>query len=593
MKSTLITKFCVIVVFLLVSTYVWGATYYVDADASAGGDGSLSTPWDTLSDISLSSGDTVYLDRGDTWRESLTISTANVTISAYGSGSLPIISGADYVNTWSQVGETNIYSATLNTETYVVLHNTTILTEDDGCGGDSDCAENTWDWDSNTLYVNVGAGGPGADEIQASVRDTVVDVNANGVSVLNIRGEFANGTAGVFNRVDNSITGTTFRYCGAYYFRRAGFKIQTGATLNADATIDNNTSAYGYGNGIVVQASSSSYDLSGVTVSNNTVQNIKQLDDFAYNYGITLFYVDGQTNAVEVINNTVHTIQGGYASGTVGIKLDGDTTDGCDYVKVSENKVYDIGGNGIQVESHSDHNTISYNWVTGTGTDISGTGGIAIIRGSPNNYVLCNILPGQDSNANFNIIVQSSDDRGTSDSCLIYGNTIYETAQNFGIIVKDNGSSAGLGCAENVKVKNNIVWGLSGVNSVTAFELDSDSYTGFESDYNVWGENTNTQAVRFETTSWDSLSDWQTNSSTDTGSAQDASSINSDPSFTNAAGDDFTLQRESPCIDAGVNISGYGTKLRTDSTWPSGVETCPVGNLNDIGAYEYPIWGIQ
>ena len=35
----------------------------------------------------------------------------------------------------------------------------------------------------------------------------------------------------------------------------------------------------------------------------------------------------------------------------------------------------------------------------------------------------------------------------------------------------------------------------------------------------------------------------------------------------------------------------YGTKLLPGSSWPDGVITGPVGNRNDIGAYEYPIWG--
>jgi hypothetical protein len=68
---------------------------------------------------------------------------------------------------------------------------------------------------------------------------------------------------------------------------------------------------------------------------------------------------------------------------------------------------------------------------------------------------------------------------------------------------------------------------------------------------------------------------------------------NINPLFTDTTpgSEDFTLQITSPCIDAGVGISGYGDKLRIDSTWPDGVETVPCGNGCDIGAYEYPRWG--
>jgi len=72
---------------------------------------------------------------------------------------------------------------------------------------------------------------------------------------------------------------------------------------------------------------------------------------------------------------------------------------------------------------------------------------------------------------------------------------------------------------------------------------------------------------------------------------EDANSISVDPLFTNAGTYDLTLTYGSPAIDAGVGIAGYGTKLRTDASWPSSVTTTPVGNRNDIGAYEYSIWG--
>ncbi len=81
------------------------SSYFVHA--TAGDDSSLGTspkaPWRTIAKVnaaSFSAGDTIYFARGETWRETLTVpssgdATGYVTFDAYGSGALPIISGAD------------------------------------------------------------------------------------------------------------------------------------------------------------------------------------------------------------------------------------------------------------------------------------------------------------------------------------------------------------------------------------------------------------------------------------------------------------------------------------------------------------------
>ena len=84
--------------------------YYVDADAPDGGDGSLSTPWNEVADVnnaSISSGSTVYFQRGDSWNETLVCDNPGtvgneVTYTAYGTGDDPILYdltvSADYIN---------------------------------------------------------------------------------------------------------------------------------------------------------------------------------------------------------------------------------------------------------------------------------------------------------------------------------------------------------------------------------------------------------------------------------------------------------------------------------------------------------------
>lgn len=62
-----------------------------------------------------------------------------------------------------------------------------------------------------------------------------------------------------------------------------------------------------------------------------------------------------------------------------------------------------------------------------------------------------------------------------------------------------------------------------------------------------------------------------------------ADQYQTDPLFTNAGGGVFTLLPNSPARHGAVYIPGYTTKLRPESTWPSGVTT--MEDILSIGAY--------
>lgn len=68
---------------------------------------------------SYGSGVKIGLKKGSTWRERLTVTQDLATIEAYGSGSKPVLDGADIIATssWSKTaGKTNLYQATLPIE---------------------------------------------------------------------------------------------------------------------------------------------------------------------------------------------------------------------------------------------------------------------------------------------------------------------------------------------------------------------------------------------------------------------------------------------------------------------------------------------
>ncbi|MCK4788129.1 MAG: right-handed parallel beta-helix repeat-containing protein [Desulfobacteraceae bacterium] len=68
-------------------------------------------------------------------------------------------------------------------------------------------------------------------------------------------------------------------------------------------------------------------------------------------------------------------------------------------------------------------------------------------------------------------------------------------------------------------------------------------------------------------------------------------SVETNPLFTDAANDDFTLKPGSPCINAGTNLgSSYDDALSEDSSWPSGILTIDQDIFQEweIGAYAWP-----
>jgi parallel beta-helix repeat protein len=104
------------------------ATYYV---ANAGNDACNGTSptigtsgncaWQTIAKVNSSSfspGDSILFNKGDTWREQLTIPSSGtsgnpITFDAYGTGAKPLISGADIVTGWTNYSG-NIYVANVS-----------------------------------------------------------------------------------------------------------------------------------------------------------------------------------------------------------------------------------------------------------------------------------------------------------------------------------------------------------------------------------------------------------------------------------------------------------------------------------------------
>jgi parallel beta-helix repeat protein len=91
--------------------------YYISSSAATNGNGTLLSPWNSFASLNtlLATSlpiDTIFLKRGDVFREQITIQAAdNFVITAYGTGNNPVISGADLVLSWTQVANTSYWQA--------------------------------------------------------------------------------------------------------------------------------------------------------------------------------------------------------------------------------------------------------------------------------------------------------------------------------------------------------------------------------------------------------------------------------------------------------------------------------------------------
>jgi hypothetical protein len=97
-------------------------TYYVANTGSDSNNGSSTrSPWQTVAHVNaqrFGPGDSILFNRGDAWREQLVPPSSGspgsvMTFGEYGSGSLPVISGADLVNTFS-VYSPGVYVASVS-----------------------------------------------------------------------------------------------------------------------------------------------------------------------------------------------------------------------------------------------------------------------------------------------------------------------------------------------------------------------------------------------------------------------------------------------------------------------------------------------
>jgi parallel beta-helix repeat protein len=522
----------------------WAATYYVDAtNGHDHNDGlSQSSAWRTISKVNTSSfnpGDTINFKKGDIWREQLTVPSSGtsghpITFGTYGAGNMPVISGANILSNWTDEGS-SIYSATLTTEPKQVFYDDTRLTENDGAI--TSIGKNEWDWDANTLYINVDED-PSGERVEASQRDTAVAIGSS-VSFITLNGlSFKHG-----NNIDlaNVLSEGTY------------IKIQ------------DCESSFGYGHGIAYATNARNNTLSGCNIHDNLKSGV-----LAYKVAGSL----GNENYIS--ENTVR------KNSEMGIYIIAN------WFIVEKNLVSNNGNtsvltSGIEIfngdnDGYGEDNIVRWNVVTG---QISGTddgGGIYIDEETNRTYVYGNLCYNNDG-PGFSVF--------DANYAYLYNNTSYDNCKNssgelstfteYKFIATDDGDTIYL------VAKNNIAQATKQNTYAVYVDPEVEGSTGLDIRNNDW------YAAATNWYYWNSgggndLATWN-------GLSGIGSDLSSDPLFINAESNDFTIQAGSPCIDAGVNLGPrYDGALFYTSSWPDSVVIVDQDSFGDrweIGAYVY------
>ena len=539
---------------------------YVDESVATGGVGSQADPYSDFSEINWTTGGdnsvfdyydgspaasvTINLEKGETWREQLTIgasgtATYPIFVRATGTGASPIVSGAD-VLTGFVVDNGTVYKKTgVTTAPFSVVYDGVMLTWIEG--GTTSVGASEWDWDSDVLYVNVGED-PDDGTLEASQRSYAISsgnedyITVDGLTLQGGKwGNFIIGNNASAETV--GIQNCTIEHSGVdgvdVYCDTSGDNL-----FVTDCIIRNNG-----GSGVNVQ---NDYPVSGGTVSGCTIfgngVNSKARDQV--HCGIMGDLANWIIFKNEVYSNTpLATGTGSYACHEIyNAKASGGK------VIFYENEVYGSEmGNGIKSVGSADYyfNNVHGNLASGLQGTHNSVASLTTAYRFWNNILWENGV----GNLGSGISLQ---DKGTGTySAEINGNIFYKNGSSGGheLYLEDVCSS--------LDIHNNILFAEDGCRT-----LLSVNQTGTVSiDNNLHWRGDGDPAIYYNggARSW---ATWQ-------GYGFDVSGINDNPDMTNPGGEDFTLTADSPCIGAGDDTLGspYNIALLPGSTWPSGVLT--------------------
>lgn len=269
-----------------------GPSYYVDAtngnDVNAGT--SAAVPWKTLGKISastFSAGTIIYLKRGETWYEELTIPSSSVAIDAYGSGALPIIDGSIDMGSsgWASL-DGNIYSKTIVlaageglgniSENGTLLSFAPWTTDYSTTLSSARLGTYSYDYPANTVYIKVSTNPPTNSYRTSRKFFGVYAANKSAIRVKNIQIQrFSLNGVGYENCTDCSVSSVVVTQGGGAVIAASPL-LYAGNGVECDNActnilIDNVTVSDIFDSGISPQTFANNQTASNITIQNSTI----------------------------------------------------------------------------------------------------------------------------------------------------------------------------------------------------------------------------------------------------------------------------------------------------------------------------------
>ena len=452
-----------------------GNTYYVssstgDDSRSAADAQSPETPWahhpkdinatGNADTVTLNSGDTIVMRRGDTWWNTYinnnTAGLITTSVSGFANtgqeNTLPVISGALSPDVLEWTPDGSSYSTPIVTEPKVVTSEAPLTLNN---GATNTVASGEWDWDGGTLWVN---SAEDLGSIQISQQTFIINASTQNQAFSNLSIRSSNSTAGaVLSAGANNI----FNNLSIRWFHKHGIYPNTGSgqqVINCEVELLNIGSTTSHG--IYVIAPSASVQGNTVTgsASNATSQS-----------GI---YVSG-SSSVQVLGNTVTGVTG------TGIYLTGSNGTSGAPSSVSNNTLTNNGYASVQI--------ISSSYVTADNNVISGSLGTVGARGiyasaAPNLTISDNTIDGSPTNAASQYGINVT---GSSPS-TISGNTIRDDAGGGLALLASSHSST----ISNNTLTNNTALGMILQNS-NDLSVHNNTISGTTGAYGIQLDNAN------------------------------------------------------------------------------------------------------
>ena len=591
----------------------WGTAYYVDN--TAGNDNSTgtseSTAWKTLARVNRASfapGDRILFKRGEIWREQLTISAAGIPndpilFDAYGSGSAPVISGADLlpVTSWTVCTgcQQYVWTIAVKTQPNLVLFNRAVGKQQNSIASLANATD--WYWNSGVLYVWF-TGNPGY-----SYRSPGVEVGsrslgigffgASYITVQNLAIVGANGkpsnaavyaqqsvqlgksthdislhdltvTSGAGDGIHledcqscivqgSSVSGLA-RNGIALVSAHGNFPVTAAAIL--DNAVGNNgydgIGTYGCAIGAACEgvAEPAGLFLSGVIVANNTV----------HDNGAGIYFRWTNHSSIQA-NATYHNTNTALHGELEGIELEASSNN-----SIEKNLVYGNSMSGIELSNDR-----------GAGTALTGSSGNVVaynaVHDDGQHGLFSNAAPTSNNVFRYNVVwnhVNGECFLANGTGHQFYGNTCWNNSTGIDLYTSSTTPTTG-----NIAVRNNIIAGS--IHQAVKIEAGVTT-SNLAFDHNDYYNPSTTVHFAWPTSSGD-LTAWRS------GFAYDLHSMIENPQFLSTSpgvAGQLAVLANSPTVGAGQALNAASnTGLNGQSVWPAAVDLTQQGTAWDVGAF--------